>query len=118
MSCSRNDAAFWVSFCAVLMQSLRRHQFGARQRGFKHSEQPLLLAYNRLLGVEPLLLRQPGPRLGQATKPFPADKFDQINLDFVAVSHVIILQEIRKIATCDLGSPAKPRPILRAPLEL
>src|SRR5207244_10738813 len=78
----------------------RRCRFRCGRRGVEYSEELLLLTDDGALWVQLFLQRQAGVRFREAEQPLAAGQLDQVELDFTAVNHRLILHENRRIATC------------------
>jgi hypothetical protein len=97
-----------------LPQPSGRRQFHPCQGGLKGAEKFFLLLDDRVRRGQLLFQSQAGLRLGEAEDALAVQQFDEVELDFIAINHKLIVREIREIATGDRDWPARHFPIVHA----
>jgi len=84
-----------------LPQPSSRRQFHFRQGGLEGAEKFFLLPDNSVRRGQLLFQSQAGLRLGEAEDALTVQQFDEVELDFIAINHNLIVRENRGIATGD-----------------
>jgi hypothetical protein len=81
-------------------QSSGGDKLGLREKCFENAAKSVCLTGYGLMSVERALQGHSRQLVSQAQETFAAGQLDEINLNFVSVSHAVSLPEIRRIATC------------------